>query len=139
MTDSSIQDDPAAGPAAGIEQTLPRFFDAKYEYVQQARQPFLEEWGMESPWAGPGSVYVCLTETMKIFKSQQGGEIFHQKLAVRKKVRFGILIRTSLDANKIPPSPEQIKQAEEARTVEKAKKGPKVAKVHKRHAPRAAR
>lgn len=86
-------------------QTLKRFFDAKFEYLQQARGRSLEKWKMESPWVGIGSMMECLAETHDNYKSKKGNHQYRQELEKRNKVRFAVLIRSPLETKRmIAPS-----------------------------------
>lgn len=87
------------------KQTLARFSDEKYEYLQQAQRTFLQAWDMTSPWAGAGSVLECLTETMARYQGKEGSDQFCQSAEKRKEVHFSILIRSPLP----PPPEEQVK------------------------------
>ncbi|KAJ4421914.1 hypothetical protein N0V82_003411 [Gnomoniopsis sp. IMI 355080] len=102
--------------AAKKQYTLARFFDTKYEYLQQAPLKFLEPMGRAdsakaetvkgrtkkppSPWIGDGSAWQCMDETRRFYKSQKGNESFLQPAEKRRKVRFGLLIPYSLEEKK---------------------------------------
>ncbi|KAJ4387545.1 hypothetical protein N0V93_008140 [Gnomoniopsis smithogilvyi] len=99
---------PGGPKAIGKEYTLSRFFDTKFEYLQQAPFAYLDAMGRAdstransvkdrrerppSPWIGDGSAQQCLVETRQFYKSQKGNEDFLQPLEKRAKVRFGVLI-----------------------------------------------
>lgn len=99
-------DAPGGAQVVGKQYTLARFFDTKYEYLQQAPYAYLEAIGRTgsadtsrartekppSPWIGAGSAQQCLVETQQFYKSQKGNERFRQDLEKRKNVRFGVLI-----------------------------------------------
>lgn len=101
---------------------IPRFFDAKHEYLYKVRRMYLSRrWNMTSPWSREGGAELCLTEAKRAYQSDKYPSDWVQPLSLRKKVHFGILIRYNLEHQRTINPPPTIKAKQSQKTMQPAK------------------